>query len=248
MGPGQSEGRGFRAQWRSWLPCVSEFLRELPSQPNAAVYHDVHVVGIFQVLAQKRRGYLEELLLRGVVERLAYGLISSVLFYETEVRVCFSLLVLAQLCNRPPSAGKQHRREHTVLANLRLVHRNVGPVGDRDRPPSEIPVGRIVHRAPLVRGLDPPKDTPALKVVRVFAWAIGAEPDVTPTISSLTAMFITSLARLVTPRSPAPIGQGRRRGDAHIVGYYVLVYADTIVSHRGAVGRGLRASGRGKVK
>jgi hypothetical protein len=26
--------------------------------------------------------------------------------------------------------------------------------------------------------------------------------------------------------SPAPIGRGRRRGDAHIVGYYVLVYAD----------------------
>jgi hypothetical protein len=27
--------------------------------------------------------------------------------------------------------------------------------------------------------------------------------------------------------SPTPIGQGRRRGDAHIGGYYVLVYADT---------------------
>jgi hypothetical protein len=26
--------------------------------------------------------------------------------------------------------------------------------------------------------------------------------------------------------SPAPKGQDRRRGDAHIVGYYVLVYAN----------------------
>src|SRR5215204_5737625 len=159
--------RGFRAQWRSWLLCVSEFLRELRSQPNAAIYHDVHVVRIFQVLAQKPRGYLEDLLLRGVVERLAYGLI-SVLFYETEVRVCFSLLVLAQLCNRPLSAGKQHWRSHTVLANLRLVHRNVGPVGDGDRRHSEIPVGGIVHLAPLVRGRDIPKDTPAtLPTLRV---------------------------------------------------------------------------------
>jgi hypothetical protein len=36
----------------------------------------------------------------------------------------------------------------------------------------------------------------------------------------------------------------RRREDAHIVGYYVLVYADT-TAQGGADGRGLRASGWG---
>src|ERR687897_1079602 len=158
----RASGRGFRAQWRSRLLCVFEFLRELPSQPNAAIYHDIHVVGSFQVLAQKRRGYLEDLLLRGVVERLAYGLI-SVFFYETEVSVCFSLLVLAQLCNRPPSAGKQHRRGHTVLADLHLVHRNVRPVGDGDRRHSDIPVGRIVHRILLsVLGRSPKEPGPMI--------------------------------------------------------------------------------------
>jgi hypothetical protein len=48
--------------------------------------------------------------------------------------------------------------------------------------------------------------------------------------------------------SPAPFGQGHRRGDAHIVGYYVLVYAATREHTGRAVGRGLRASGRGRAK
>jgi hypothetical protein len=35
--------------------------------------------------------------------------------------------------------------------------------------------------------------------------------------------------------------------DAHIAGYYALVYADT-TDHTGAAGRGLRALGRGKAE
>jgi hypothetical protein len=54
---------------------------------------------------------------------------------------------------------------------------------------------------------------------------------------------VFSDVRMQDPHSPAPIGQGRRRGDAHTAGCYVLVYADTTTQ-----GRGLRASGRGRAK
>jgi hypothetical protein len=47
------------------------------------------------------------------------------------------------------------------------------------------------------------------------------------------------------PLRPTPMAPGTSKRDAHIVGYYVLVYADTR-DHTGRVaGRGLMASGRG---
>jgi hypothetical protein len=49
------------------------------------------------------------------------------------------------------------------------------------------------------------------------------------------------------PLRPTPMAPGTSKRDAHIVGYYVLVYADTTAQGE-AVGRGLRASGRGRAK
>jgi hypothetical protein len=63
-------------------------------------------------------------------------------------------------------------------------------------------------------------------------------------ISALTTMFITSLARLVTPRSPVPIrAGGTGDGRSHRRGSWA-VYTDTgrCGDHGAAVGRGIRAS------
>src|SRR5918995_1400684 len=55
--------------------------------------------------------------------------------------------------------------------------------------------------------------------------------------------------RTGAPHSTVPIGQERRRGDAHIGGYYVLVYVDTRgCTAPGRPGEGLRESGWGKAK
>jgi len=70
-------------------------------------------------------------------------------------------------------------------------------------------------------------------------------------ISRLVAYIRNTLRRTTgqwprpeTPDRAGPKGPGAPEGDAPIVGYYVLVYADT-TAQGGADGRGLRASGWG---